>query len=624
MDEASDFGAGERVPKLDLSTVDLGTSLQQALGRADAVLMELKTLRSVYGIPTPRDGDGAGPSLKQAFSSPTKGGRAGPRPAPTVPPTSGEWRIPALSGAEIQDLAPLEPAPTPSQPLHTPWHPSADLARALDSLSLQDEPASGPAERQEPVAAPPLPEVLTARKQRYPVRQSLAQQRLQAEKKSALAAKQLDLEAERRRLVAKMESCRAHAAKPKVAPQRNQVFHPKPPVAKPAIPSNSTPAKRKAPPGEATNAPPLRATRFVMAQAAERSDGGRPGPNPRLRHAQTAPPPGTRGGVSRAGAPGSRLPQAPARPRPLEVPASNGGAALAAPETRAGDGGPAPGGERLARTPPGGACAPISGAPHADAGGADACAGAGDGDAQDPDSPMAHAGRPPFLAPGPDAALADPSRHARPPLGPLVTGLELPSTSAWLAADGSDPTLHPTPSNIGASRAALPRGGPAARPQEARPVPLGASPDWAAALLAVGGGRREAAEALRAMTARGARVWKRWARTAGMSKGSSRRLRLRVGDGGVRPHQLQVGYRRGWFRSARWFGIDGVLVPRDSNWPSLLLRTSEGVLQADFESEAAQAAALVALAAGLAAAPAGAPLAEVPCPPAIRFLPPAT
>lgn len=425
--------------------------------------------------------------------------------------------------------------------------------------------------------------------------------------------------------------CRAHAAKPKVAPQRNQVFHPKPPVAKPAIPSNSTPAKRKvrlcrhvllkvertglepslvgievvpvlaagrvclveavpgqshnprtqhgclrkvagshvpspktcsppfsqAPPGEATNAPPLRATRFVMAQAAERSDGGRPGPNPRLRHAQTAPPPGTRGGVSRAGAPGSRLPQAPARPRPLEVPASNGGAALAAPETRAGDGGPAPGGERLARTPPGGACAPISGAPHADAGGADACAGAGDGDAQDPDSPMAHAGRPPFLAPGPDAALADPSRHARPPPGPLETGLELPSTSAWLAADGSDPTLHPTPSNIGASRAALPRGGPAARPQEARPVPLGASPDWAAALLAVGGGRREAAEALRAMTARGARVWKRWARTAGMSKGSSRRLRLRVGDGGVRPHQLQVGYRRGWFRSARWFGIDG-------------------------------------------------------------------
>lgn len=67
-----------------------------------------------------------------------------------------------------------------------------------------------------------------------------------------------------------------------------------------------------------------------------------------------------------------------------------------------------------------------------------------------------------------------------------------------------------------------------------------------------------------------------------------------------------------------------MLVPRDSNWPSLLLRTSEGVLQADFESEAAQAAALVALAAGLAAAPAGAPLAEVPCPPAIRFLPPAT
>ncbi|KFM27210.1 hypothetical protein F751_4480 [Auxenochlorella protothecoides] len=277
MDEASDFGAGERVPKLDLSTVDLGTSLQQALGRADAVLMELKTLR-----------------------------------------------------------------------------------------------------------------------------------------------------------------CRAHAAKPKVAPQRNQVFHPKPPVAKPAIPSNSTPAKRKAPPGEATNAPPLRATRFVMAQAAERSDGGRPGPNPRLRHAQTAPPPGTR------------------------------------------------------------------------------------------------------------------------------------------------------------------------------------------ALLAVGGGRREAAEALRAMTARGARVWKRWARTAGMSKGSSRRLRLRVGDGGEGPRRRQVGYRRGWFRSARWFGIDGVLVPRDSNWPSLLLRTSEGVLQADFESEAAQAAALVALAAGLAAAPAGAPLAEVPCPPAIRFLPPAT
>lgn len=50
MDEASDFGAGERVPKLDLSTVDLGTSLQQALGRADAVLMELKTLRVCWRV----------------------------------------------------------------------------------------------------------------------------------------------------------------------------------------------------------------------------------------------------------------------------------------------------------------------------------------------------------------------------------------------------------------------------------------------------------------------------------------------------------------------------------------------------------------------------------------------
>lgn len=49
MEEASHLRAGVRIPKLDLGAVDVGSSLQQALGRADAVLAELKNLRVCCG-----------------------------------------------------------------------------------------------------------------------------------------------------------------------------------------------------------------------------------------------------------------------------------------------------------------------------------------------------------------------------------------------------------------------------------------------------------------------------------------------------------------------------------------------------------------------------------------------